>query len=227
MLEKNEWAESAHGGGVMLRSGGRQKGFTLVEALVVVGIIGIIVAVSIPSLRRSRMRAAMLDTVRIFQTATAVSRINAIKRGTNVCLRVLSGGGGKQQLGSFRAWFDDNGNEVEDAGEELIGNWQIRNVDEWTFEDSPDAGRKMHILNQTGGGTDRGIVYLPNGMAMAELNQQAGIGEGSFEYYIFYDSLKWNRFQITVFGGAGTVEVLMWNPNAGAFDRNFAHWEYY
>ena len=57
-----------------------QRGFTLIEALVVVGIIGVIVAVSIPSMRRSRMRASMLDTVRVFEQAAAVSRINAIKR---------------------------------------------------------------------------------------------------------------------------------------------------
>ena len=67
----------------MLKRRSRQTGYTLVEALVVVAIIGIITVVSIPSLRRARMRASMLDVVRTFEQAAAVSRINAIKRGNN------------------------------------------------------------------------------------------------------------------------------------------------
>jgi type II secretion system protein H len=204
----------------------RQKGFTLIEALVVMAIIGIIAAVSIPSLRRSRMRASMLDVVRTFEQATAVSRINAIKRGTNVCLRVLNDGG-RQQLSSFRAWFDANENEIEDAGEELVGNWQIRNVDEWTFQDSSTS--PMYVLDAVGGGTARGIVYQPNGMALTQAAGQAGVGQGAFEYFIWYDAAKWNTFEFTVFGGAGTVQIRMWNPAASAFARpnEFAYWEYY
>lgn len=209
----------------MRRPRRRQRGFTLVEALVVVGIIGVIVAASIPSLRRSRMRAAMLDTVRVFQQAAAVARISAIKRSTNVCLRVLADGN-RQQLSTFRAWFDDNENEVEDVGEELIGVWQIRNADEWRFEEST-APRRMYILNSSGGGTARGIVYLPNGMAITTLAGTPGVGEGAFEYFVYQDGRKWNRFRISVFGGAGTVRVLMNVPGTNTWDSNFAHWEYY
>lgn len=227
MLEKMQWANCPSGGGVMRRRHRQEKGFTLIEALVVVGIIGIIVAISIPSLRRARMRAAMLDTVRVFEQATAVSRINAIKRGSNVCLRILSSGGGRQQLSTFRAWFDANGNEVEDGGEELVGSWQIRNADEWSFEESGDPNLKMHILNASAGGTDRGIVYRPDGMAIAAVGNQAGVGEGAFEYFIFYDSRKWNTFRISVLGGAGTVQVRMNIPGTSNWDANFAHWEYY
>jgi prepilin-type N-terminal cleavage/methylation domain-containing protein len=208
----------------MRRRRGRAAGFTLVEALAVVAIIGIIVAISVPSLRRARMRAAMLETVRTFEQAAAVSRINAIKRGNNVCLRVLSGSN-RQQLANFVAWMDPNENEVFDATEELVGNWQIRNTDEWSFEDSSD--HPMYVLNSGGGGSDRGIVYQPNGMALTANAGQVGIGEGAFEYFIWFDSKKWNRFEISIFGGAGTVRTRMWAPNAGQWDDNFAHWEFY
>jgi len=203
---------------------GSSAGFTLIEALVVVAIIGIIVAAAIPSLRRARMRAAMLDTVRVFEQAAAVSRISAIKRGRNVCLRVMPSGS-RQHLSNFRAWFDDNQNEVEDAGEEVIGTWQIRNTDEWSFETS--SAHPMYVLDSAGGGTARGVVYLPNGMARVEAAGQVGIGQGAFDYYIWRNGQKWNVFQVSVFGGAGTVQTLMKIPGTSNWSNNFAYWEYY
>lgn len=201
-----------------------QRGYTLVEALVVMAIIGIVVAISIPSLRRSRMRASMLDTIRTFEQAAAVSRISAIKRGSNVCLRVLTQGT-RHQINSFHAWYDANENEVQDSTEQTIGDWQIRNAGEWSFETS--SADPLYVLNAVGGGTNRGIVYLPNGMALTRAAGQVGIGEGAFEYYVWRDSQKWNLFRIGVFGGAGTVQTQMWNPGAGSWDSNFAYWEYY
>jgi prepilin-type N-terminal cleavage/methylation domain-containing protein len=203
----------------------RQKGYTLVEALVVLAIIGIVAAISIPSLRRSRMRASMLEVVRTFEQAAAVSRITAIKRGDNVVLRVLNDGN-RHQLNGFRAWIDANGNEIEDAGDEVVGQWQIRRAGEWSFEESGNP-LQMYVLNSIGGGSTRGVVYQPNGMAISAVAGQAGIGGGAFEYFIWYDARKWNTFRMTVFGGAGTVRTQMWNPESGAFDNNFAHWEYY
>jgi prepilin-type N-terminal cleavage/methylation domain-containing protein len=210
----------------MRRRASRQSGFTLVEAVIVLAIIGIIVAISIPNLRRSRMRASMLGVVRTFEQAVAVCRINAIKRGNNVCLRIVADGS-RQHLTEFHAWIDANANEIEDGGDELVGAWQLDNADEWSFQESADANKQMYVLNASGGGTARGFVFLPNGMAQVEAATQVGIGQGAFEYFIWYDARKWNTFELSVFGGAGTVQTLMWDPGASAYDTNFAHWEYY
>jgi len=203
----------------------RQGGFTLLEAMVVMAIIGIVAVVTIPSLRRARMRASMLEVVRTFEQAAAVARINAIKRGNNVCLEVLPDGNA-QQITSFRAWLESTAeNEVRDAGEEIVGEWQIHRRSEWTFETSSTS--PMYVLNSSGGGTARGIVFQPSGMALSsETIRQPGIGQGAFEYYVFQQNKKWNLFRIAVYGGAGTVETMMAVPGGG-WDHNFAHWEYY
>ena len=32
---------------------------------------------------------------------------------------------------------------------------------------------------------------------------------------------------ISIFGGAGTIQTGMLNPDSGNFENNFAFWEYY
>jgi hypothetical protein len=185
-----------------------------------------VAVIAIPSMQRARIRASMLEVVRTFEQAAAVSRINAIKQRNNVCLSILSDGS-RQQLTGFEAWHETVAvNEIRDAGEELVGRWQIRQTRNWSFEDS--SAHPLYVLNASGGGTTRGVVYFPSGMAITVAAGQPGVGEGAFEYYMWEDGSKWNTFQISIFAGAGTVQVGMWDPRNSDWDyQNFAHWEKY
>lgn len=227
MLGMMQCADGERGLRVARRPCRRAAGFTLIEALVVMAIIGIVAAVSIPSLQRARIRASMLDVVRTVEQAVAVSRITAIKRGENVCLRLLDDGD-RQQMTSFHAWIDSNGNEVEDSGEEALGPWQVRRAGDWSFEDVSDTNFPMYVLNKGAGGDDRGLVFLPSGMAItSDTTREEGVGQGALDFFIWQQGRRWNTFRITVFAGAGTVQSRMWNPSSSSWDDNFAHWEYY
>lgn len=64
----------------------RQRGFTLAEAMVVVSITGILVAVSAPNLRPMIQRNAVATQVNALTTAVRYARSEAIARGVPVSL---------------------------------------------------------------------------------------------------------------------------------------------
>jgi prepilin-type N-terminal cleavage/methylation domain-containing protein len=183
----------------------RARGFTLLEILVVIAIMGLVVAIGFPNLRRAHMRSRMMGQVGVVKQGVAVSRSAALQRGQGVTLRLL-GTGGEQQGGFVMAWA---GGDVEN----LVGRWNVS--PKITLK--PDPGNRLHQI----GGTARGVEFLPNGTAISSVSGNPGIGQGAL---LLSDGV--NQLRLTIIAGTGTVVAEMWDDEAGSWSRELRHWKY-
>jgi Tfp pilus assembly protein FimT len=180
--------------------------------LVVVAIIGMILAISIPTLRRSLVRAELLGEVKMLRAAVSVARINAIKQSRTVVLRILLDDAA-QNGGLVHAWIDEDDDGVADAGEEDIGRWRMN--DDITL--SPDAGFQLRGLS----GTELGVVFLPSGAAIANTSGTV-VGAGA----VVVSDFASNRIRISVQGGSGTVVQEMWDFENSQWSEQIRFWRY-
>jgi len=187
----------------------RQDGFTLVEALVVVALLGIVLAFAIPNLRRASIRAKMLGQVRSLQQAAALGRINAIKSGVQVVLGVTEGAGV-----TVSEWVDADGNEQLSGSERIIQQWRV--PDSITLSDSADAGSTLRPL--TGGG--KGVLFRRTGVVEAHTSG-SDTGPGA----VVLTDTRGNQVELTVRSGAGTVRLRM-KDFSGAWKDQLNYWRY-
>lgn len=76
------------------------KGFTLIELLVVVAIVGILLAVAAPSFQSITMKNRVQAAASEFQSALAMARAEAIKRGGDARITVVA----NAKTGSVADW---------------------------------------------------------------------------------------------------------------------------
>jgi len=194
------------------RAPGAEGGFTLIEMLIVVTIMGMILVISIPAMRRSMVRAELLGEVKMLQAAVSVSRVNAIKQSRRVVLRVLVDNA-TQQGGLVHSWIDDNGDGVKDSAEEDVGRWLMGN----DIKLSPDAGMQFALLS----GTNRGVTFLPNGAAIANVGGTV-VGVGA----VVVSDFASNQIRISIQGGSGTVSQQMWDFEHSQWSEETRFWRY-
>jgi len=192
-----------------------ERGFTLVEILGVIMIIGLLVTIGYPIMWRSLVRAEMMGEVNMIQQATAVARIHAIKQSERVTLKILDGDA-LQFGGLVEAWVDRNENGTNDESvSDQVGRWLLREG----FTLAPEAGNPLFKL---GGTTRRGVVFLPTGTTIANFAGNIGVGQGA----VLVGDDRLNGFRILIRGGSGTVIKEMKNPYEDVWSNQFRFWRY-
>ena len=189
------------------------RGFTLIEIMVVVIIVGLVLALGYPSMRRSFARARMMSQVGVLKQAMGKARATSLARGRGVAVRLLETAA-QQEGGTVVAWVDLNGNGVREATvEDEIGRWTVKR----RIILKPDPSRRLFIL----GTANRGVLFLPNGSARSTASGRAGVGRGAV---VLSDRV--NELRLSVMGGTGTVVVEMWDPDTETWSKELRHWRY-
>lgn len=184
------------------------------EALVVVALLGIVLAIAVPNMQRARVRAHMLEQVRSLKQAAALGRIAAIRSGSTVVLGVLEGSGV-----TLTMWIDNDPAsplQYDKDKEKVVERWRI--AADVSLAEATDANYKLRPL---GGSGAKGIVFRSDGVVEPNSTQPYDSGYGGVEL----TGPRGNDLRISVFGGPGTTFVEMKDP-AGVWTTDLRYWRY-
>jgi prepilin-type N-terminal cleavage/methylation domain-containing protein len=103
-----------------LRTGLRcQQGFSMIELLVVAGILSLVLAFSLPAFNKSRKTAKLMNATREVSSTMKLARSRAVASSHPVIVEFDESGG------TFQAFEDTDGNASHDAGEIMIGPYDL------------------------------------------------------------------------------------------------------
>lgn len=193
----------------------RSRGFSLTELMVVLGIMGLIVVVGLPNLRRAAIRAELLTEVKTVRRSLAVARMSALKTGRRVAVSLIPDGTALAGH-TVVAWVDDAEDRSFDPGDEVVGSWPL-SIKALVGPDETAAQWSLANLS----GSDLGVIFMPSGVAVAH-GTDVGIGFGS----LVISDLRDNRIRLVIGAGAGTVNEQMWNPEVGVWSNRLNCWRY-
>jgi len=190
------------------------RGFTLVEILVVMAIIGFVAVVGFPMMARAVVRARIVSQVGVLKQAVAMARIHALKQGGGVAVRFLTTNAAREG-GEVIAWVDGDGDgSYGPPSEILVGRWAVKD----NVILKPDPGNALFIL----GGTARGVLFMANGAAAVKESGSVGVGQGA----IVVSDHHQNDVRLLILGGTGTVVQEMWDHESGVWSKEMRFWRY-
>ncbi len=216
MLEQMQSLSTVSPAAGSRRSG--ERGFTLVEMMVVLVLIFLIVGITLPNIQRSIVRADLMGEVKKLRTALMISRVHAVKNSRRVALQILEGNA-EQEGGIIQAWIDDNA-DGSPVGEEIVKRWTVGHSTGNIITLAPDGAAALDLFGLTG--TTLGVVFLPNGTAIVHSDGDIGIGTGS----VVIGDTKFNEIRLTINAGAGTVVQEMWDPIEDEWSTEMKFWRY-
>jgi prepilin-type N-terminal cleavage/methylation domain-containing protein len=191
----------------------RNKGFTLIELMIVVAIIAIIAAIAIPSLLRSRMAAN--------QTAAAAS-CKAFAEAEEIYHRTDYNGNGILEYATCMSGANSLLEKTPGAGDLALIDRAFANAEGNPGTATPKAGYVFKVLTQQGAAATGGSrVYLTGSGATLAMT----LGYGVCAVPGAYDGTGRDTFIInnngTIFqadrGSTNTLAVTSFDPVIGTF----------
>ena len=145
---------------------GRERGFTLIELIIVIAILGVLLAIAIPALGTYYREAKLNKAAREVKANIQLARLKAVTSNFRVVFTYNLGSGGTPDTyqisgsehpggGSLQPWEDINGNGVNDGLSDQDGN----TANGLERENLYSSDRRVENCSF---GTD-GISALPNG----------------------------------------------------------------
>jgi prepilin-type N-terminal cleavage/methylation domain-containing protein len=193
----------------------QQRGFTLIEMMVVMVIVGLIVVIALPNLHRAAIRADLLDEVNVVRQGLSLARMQALKTSRRVAVSLVPDST-PQPGHTVVAWVDDAADGLLDPGDQVVGRW---NLGANTLIGPDDTASEWSLANLSG--SQEGVIFLPSGIAIAH-GTDIGVGIGS----VVISDLKNNQIRLLISAGAGTVRQQMWDPDLGVWSDQIRFWRY-
>ncbi|MFH1176454.1 MAG: type II secretion system protein [Acidobacteriota bacterium] len=162
----------------------RARGMSLVEIMVVLGVVGIAALVTLPNLIQYQVRARLMNPLRDIERLSSVARLQALNRGSQGVLAFLQDGVTDEFTGQpfsgqngVVIFLDANNNGLWDGAEPIAGRYAV--VDPVAYR-RPSGSMPIEATNYR-------VIFGPTGAIVggAEATIYLGDERGNFVRLVF------------------------------------------